>query len=123
MLAVIPLMIIAGLLVWRQSVLQPDAFERSLLQTPQALSVGAGRVAARPAATGGVPVLRDGRIRYVRTAGFETEVMAPLWQESAQCKGGPAVIFDRRGFIVGRWKDADKYAGRRVSADQLEQLK
>ena len=43
MLAVIPLMIIAGLLVWRKSALQRDAFERSLLQTAQALSVAVDR--------------------------------------------------------------------------------
>jgi len=228
MLAVIPLMIIAGLLVWRQSVLQRDAFERSLLQTAQALSVAVDRqlqsesvmletlaqspfvesanfaaflalctrvireqrqgvfislfdaegrqlfntlrplgerlptpfthpappdperppvgdpwaleqvlktgkpvvsnllfglVAERLLFTVNVPVLRDGRLRYVLNAGFEPEVMTHLLQESPQFKGVPAVIFDRRGFIVGRWKDADKYVGRRVTAHQLEQLK
>ena len=228
MLAVIPLMIIAGLLIWRQSVLQRDAFERSLLQTAQALSVavdrqlqsqhvmletlaqspfidsanlaafhamcarvikqqrqglfislfdGEGRqlfntlrplgeplptpfqhpappdperppvgdpwalkevlrtgkpvvsdllfglVAERLLFTVNVPVMRDGKIRYVLNAGFEPEVMTHLLQESPQFKGVPAVIFDRRGFIVGRWQDADKYVGQRVTAHQMEQLR
>jgi len=43
MLAVIPLMLIAGVLIWRQSLLQRQAFERSLLQTAQALSVAVDR--------------------------------------------------------------------------------
>ena len=43
MLAVIPLMIIAGVLTWRQSVLQRQLFDRSLLQTAQALSVAVDR--------------------------------------------------------------------------------
>ena len=43
MLAVIPLMLIAGVLIWRQTVLQRQAFERSLLQTAQALSLAVDR--------------------------------------------------------------------------------
>jgi signal transduction histidine kinase len=228
MLAVIPLMLIAGLLTWRQSVLQRDAFERSLLQTAQALSVAVDRqlqsesvmletlaqsplldsadfaafhalcarvikgqrqgvfislfdaegrqlfntlrppgeplptpfthpappdperppvgdpwalqqvletgkpvvsnllfglVAERLLFTVNVPVLREGKIRYVLNAGFEPEVMTHLLQESPRFRGVPTVIFDRRGFIVGRWQGADKYVGRRVAAGQIEQLK
>jgi signal transduction histidine kinase len=228
MLAVIPLMLIAGLLTWRQSVLQRDAFERSLLQTAQALSVAVDRqlqsesvmletlaqsplldsaefaafhalcarvikgqrqgvfislfdaegrqlfntlrppgeplptpfthpappdperppvgdpwalqqvletgkpvvsnllfglVAERLLFTVNVPVLREGKIRYVLNAGFEPEVMTHLLQESPRFRGVPTVVFDRRGFIVGRWQGADKYVGRRVAAGQIEQLK
>src|SRR4051812_10367024 len=43
MLAVVPLMLIAGLLIWRQSVVQRQVFDRSLLQTAQALSVAVDR--------------------------------------------------------------------------------
>ena len=43
MLAVVPLMLIAGLLIWRQSLLQRQVFDRSLLQTAQALSVAVDR--------------------------------------------------------------------------------
>jgi signal transduction histidine kinase len=227
MLAVIPLMLIAGLLTWRQSVLQRQAFERSLLQTAQALSVAVDRqldidrvmletlaqsqlldsgdlaafhtlctrviqqrqglfislfdddgrqifntlrplgeplptpfthppapdperppvgdptsikqvlstgvpvnsdllfglVAGRLLFTMNVPVIRDGKIRYVLNAAFAPDGMTRLLQESAQFKGAPAVIFDRRGFIVGRWADAEKFVGRRVAAHVLEQLK
>ena len=43
MLAVIPLMVIAGVLTWRQSVLQRSLFDKSLVQTAQALSVALDR--------------------------------------------------------------------------------
>jgi signal transduction histidine kinase len=227
MLAVIPLMLIAGVLIWRQSLLQRQAFERSLLQTAQALSVAVDRqlyadrvmleslaqstlfergdigafhefcarvirqrggvfislfdaegrqlfntlrppgeplptpfehppppdperppvgdpsalqevlrtgkavnsdllfglVAGRLLFTMNVPVFREGRIRYVLNAAFEPEVMTRFLQESPQFKGVPAWIYDRRGFIVGRWRDADKYVGHRVPAQQMENLR
>jgi len=227
MLAVIPLMLIAGVLIWRQSLLQRQAFERSLLQTAQALSVAVDRqlyadrvmlesiaqstlfergdiksfheycarvirerggvfislfdadgrqifntlrppgeplptpfeypappdpdrppvgdpsamqevlrtgkavnsdllfglVAGKLVFTMNVPVLREGRIRYVINAAFEPEVMTRFLQESPQFKGVPAWIYDRRGFIVGRWRDADKYVGRRVPEQQMENLR
>jgi signal transduction histidine kinase len=227
MLAVIPLIIIAALFIWRQAHLQRQAFERSLLQTAQALSLAMDRqlhsdrvmletlaqspalerddfaafyelckrtieyrqglfvslfdaqgrqifntlrpmgeplptpfthppqedpekppvgdpsalqevlrtgravnsdllfglVAQRLLFTMNVPVVRDGAIRYVLNAAFEPVVMTRFLQESTQFKGVPAWIYDRRGFIVGRWQNADKYVGRRVPAAQLEQLR
>ena len=227
MLAVIPLIIIAGLLIWRQTYLQRQAFEKSLLQTAQALSVAVDRqlyadrvmletlaqspllerrefaafyelcrrtieqrrglfislfdaqgrqifntlrpmgealptpfrdspppdperppagdpsalqevlrtgqavnsdllyglVARRLLFTMNVPVIREEHIRYVLNAAFEPGVMTRFLHESAQFKGVPAWIYDRRGFIVGRWQDADKYVGRRVPEAQLAQLR
>jgi signal transduction histidine kinase len=52
----------------------------------------------------------------VLNAAFEPQVMTRLLQENAEFKGVPAVIFDRRGYIVGRWKDPDKFVGRRITA-------
>ena len=73
-----------------------------------------GLVAGKLLFTMNVPVFRDGKIRYVLNAAFEPDVMTRFLQESAQFKGVPAWIYDRRGLIVGRWRDADKYVGRRV---------
>ncbi len=227
MLAVIPLMLIAGVLIWRQTVLQRQAFERSLLQTAQALSLAvdrqlladrvmletlaqspllergdtrgfyalcarvirergglfislfddAGRqifntlrppgaplptpfeypappdperpplgdpsalqevlrtgkpvnsdlvyglVAGRLIFLVNVPVMRGGEIRYVLNAAFAPDVMTRLLQENRPFSGVPAWIWDRRGFIVGRWQSADEYVGRRVPPQQLEQIK
>jgi len=227
MLAVIPLMLIAGVLIWRQTVLQRQAFERSLLQTAQALSLAVDRqlfadgvmlqtlaqspllergdirgfyeLAARVIAEHGglfislfddagkqifntlrppgerlptpfehpappdptgppvgdpsalqevlrtgkpvngdlvyglvadrllftvnVPVIRGGAIRYVLNAAFEPALMTRLLQESKQFRGVPAWIWDRRGFIVGRWQNAEQFVGHRVPPQQLEQLR
>jgi signal transduction histidine kinase len=227
MLAVIPLMLIAGVLIWRQTVLQRQAFERSLLQTAQALSLAVDRqlfadgvmlqtlaqspllekgdiqgfyaLAARvigehgglfislfddagkqifntlrppgerlptpfehpapPDPTGpplgdpsalqevlrtgkpvngdlvyglvadrllftvNVPVIRGGTIRYVLNAAFEPALMTRLLQESKQFRGVPAWIWDRRGFIVGRWQNAEQFVGHRVPPQQLEQVR
>jgi signal transduction histidine kinase len=227
MLAVIPLMLIAGVLIWRQTVLQRQAFERSLLQTAQALSLAVdrqlfsdqvmletlaqspllergdlrgfyalsvrvvgergalfislfddagrqifntlrpfgeklpspyahpappdverpprgdpsalqevlrtgrptnsdlvlGMVAERLLFAMNVPVMYDGKIRYVLNAGFEPDVMTRLLRESKQFVGVPAWIWDRRGFIVGRWQSADQYVGHRVPPQQLEQIR
>src|SRR3954465_9997736 len=49
--------------------------------------------------------------------------MTRLLQENKQFSGVPAWIWDRRGFIVGRWQNADAFVGRRVPAQQLEQLR
>jgi signal transduction histidine kinase len=75
-----------------------------------------GLVAQRLIFVVNVPVLRDGKVVYVLNAGFEPKVMTRLLQENPQFSGVPAVIFDRRGFIVGRWKSADEYVGKRVTS-------
>jgi signal transduction histidine kinase len=224
MLAVIPLMVIAGVLTWRQSVLQRSLFDKSLVQTAQALSValdrhlyadvvmlqtlassplldeadfrafhalcsrvileregvfislfdGSGKqifntlrpwgeplptpfkdarpperdgpplgdasslkevfasgravysdlfhglVAGRLIFTVNVPVERDGAIRYVLNAAFEPGAVTRLLHESAQFNGVPSVILDRKGFIVGRSKDAEQFAGRRAARHLVE---
>jgi signal transduction histidine kinase len=227
MLAVIPLIVIAGVLTWRQSELQRQHFDRSLVQTAQALSVavdrqlqiervmldtlaqsqfidadnmeafyamcariikqdphgvfislfdGSGRqifntlrpmgeplptpfrdarvpdprgpptgdagslkgvldtgmpvisdlfhglVAGRLIFTVNVPVMRDGRIRYVLNAAFEPGVMTQLLHDNPQFSGVPAVILDRKGFIVGRSKDAEQFAGKLAAAHLVEHV-
>ena len=82
-----------------------------------------GLVAGKLVFTMNVPVFREGRIRYVINAAFEPGVMTRFLQESPQFKGVPAWIYDRRGFIVGRWREADKYVGRRVPEQQMENLR
>ena len=219
LLAVVPLLVISGVLVWRQSELQRSVFERSLQQTATALSVAVDRqlnnyrvmletlaeadtlrrgdmdafyaqsarvaqkhgsvfvslfdrdgrqifntlrprgeplptpfkqagppgesdrppvgdvtylrrvfetgaannsdltyglVAQRLIFVVNVPVMRDGKVAYVLNAAFEPQVMTRLLKENALFSGVPAVVFDRSGFIVGRWQAAEEYVGRRV---------
>jgi len=70
-----------------------------------------------------MPIKRDGQVAYVLNAAFEPEVMTRLLRENPTFRGVPAVIFDRKGFIVGRWENADAYVGKRVrSFERMKDL-
>ena len=70
-----------------------------------------------------VPVIRNGKIRYVLNAAFEPKVITDLLHESPQFSGIPAVILDRKGFIVGRSKDAEKFVGQRAAPHLVEETR
>jgi len=63
-----------------------------------------------------VPVIQQGRLSYVLRAAFPPVTMTRLLEQNTRFSGVPAVVFDRGGFIVGRWRDAEKFVGRRISA-------
>ncbi|MEO8136987.1 MAG: sensor histidine kinase, partial [Betaproteobacteria bacterium] len=71
-----------------------------------------GLVAQRLLFTVNIPVLRNAKVEYILNAAFEPDVMTRVLQENPQFRGVPAVIYDRQGFVVGRWKDAEQYVGR-----------
>jgi signal transduction histidine kinase len=73
-----------------------------------------GLVAGRLIFTVNVPVMRDGRVAYVLNAAFPPRVMTALLNRNEQFRNVPAVIFDRRGFIAGRWQRDDVYVGTNV---------
>ena len=62
-----------------------------------------------------LPIRREGKVVYVLNAAFEPEVMTRLLLENPTFSGVPAVIFDRKGFMVGRWENADQFVGKRVN--------
>jgi signal transduction histidine kinase len=72
-----------------------------------------GLVAQRLIFIVNVPVIRNGQVAFVVNAGFEPSVMSRLL-ENPQFKDTPAVIYDRKGFIVGRWTKGEQFAGQRV---------
>lgn len=82
-----------------------------------------GLVAGRLIFIINIPVWRDGKVAYVLNAAFAPDEMTRLLHESPQFRNVPAAIFDRNGFIVGRWQNADRYVGKRVTQHQLERLK
>jgi signal transduction histidine kinase/CheY-like chemotaxis protein len=63
-----------------------------------------------------LPIKRGAKVEYVLNAAFEPEVMTRLLRENPTFRGVPAVIFDRKGDIVGRWENAGQYVGRRVQS-------
>jgi len=78
-----------------------------------------GLVAQRLIFTVNVPVRRKGEITHVLNAAFSPDVMTRLLQDTPEFSGTPAVIFDRRGFIVGRWHAAEEFVGRRIFESAL----
>src|SRR5919201_1735477 len=99
----------------RPPVGDPSALRR-VLETGRAVNSDLlfGLVAGRLLFTMNVPVLENGKVAYVLNAAFTPDVMTKLLQDNPRFSGVPAVIFDRQGFIVGRWKDAEKFTGQRV---------
>jgi signal transduction histidine kinase len=69
------------------------------------------------------PVARNSQVLYVINAGFPAEVITRLLVESEPFKNTPAIVFDRNGFIVGRWRNADRLAGHRASPEFLAGLR
>ena len=82
-----------------------------------------GLVAQRLLFTMNVPVVRDGKTQYVLNAAFEPQAITDLLYESPQFRGIPAVILDRRGFIVGRSKDAAQFVGKPAASHLFEHVK
>jgi signal transduction histidine kinase len=73
-----------------------------------------GLVAGRLIFTVNVPVLRNGRVAYVLNAAFPPNVMTALLRRNDQFRDVPAIVFDRRGFIAGRWQRDGVYVGTRA---------
>ena len=80
-----------------------------------------GLVAGKLIFTVNVPVLRSGHVAYVLNAAFTPGVMTALLRR--QFIGVPAVIYDRRGFIAGRWQRDEAYAGTLGGADLLARVR
>lgn len=72
-----------------------------------------GLVAGRLIFTVNIPIVRDGAVRYVLNAAFAPDVMTQLLTRDTQFAGAPATVLDRRGFIIGRWRDAARHVGER----------
>ena len=69
-----------------------------------------------------VPVIRNGKVLYVLNAAFGPETITHLLGGEEKLKDVRAVVVDRRGFIVGRYAEADKYTGVRVRQKTLDAI-
>ena len=61
-----------------------------------------GTVSRKPAVIVAVPVIRDGKVRYVLDFPFDPTQFSHLLREAGLSRDGIAVITDRQGGIVGR---------------------
>ena len=76
---------------------------------PQISDLIMGAVLRRPILVVGVPVLRDGQVVYVLAMGLGPEVLSSLLKEQSLSPDWTAGIFDRKGIIVARNRELDRF--------------
>src|SRR6516225_1209062 len=82
---------------------------------PQISDLIMGAVLKRPILTVGVPVFRDGEVVYVLAMGLGPEILSALIQDQKLSADWTAAILDRKGIIVGRNRDLDRFLGQPVA--------
>jgi signal transduction histidine kinase/CheY-like chemotaxis protein len=82
---------------------------------PQISDLIMGAVLKRPILTVGVPVFRDGEVVYVLAMGLGPEVLSALVQDQKLSPDWTAAILDRKGIIVGRNRELDRFLGQPVA--------
>jgi signal transduction histidine kinase len=90
---------------------------------PQISDLILGAVLRRPILVVGVPVFRDGQVVYVLAMGLGPEVLSSLLQEQNLSPDWTAGIFDRKGIIVARNRELDRFLGKSVSPGLLEAMR
>jgi signal transduction histidine kinase len=81
---------------------------------PQISDLIIGAVLRRPILVVGVPVFRDGHVVYVLAMGLGPEILSSLLQEQNVPSDWTAGIFDRKGIIVARSRDFERFVGKPV---------
>jgi len=90
---------------------------------PQISDLIMGAVLRRPIMVVGVPVFRDGQVVYVLAMGLGPEVLSSLLEEQNLSPDWTAGIFDRKGIIVARNRELDRFLGKSVSPTLLEAMR
>jgi signal transduction histidine kinase/ActR/RegA family two-component response regulator len=81
---------------------------------PQISDLIMGAVLRRPILVVGAPVFRDGQVVYVLAMGIGPEILGALLQEQGLSPDWIFGIFDRKGIIAARSRDADRFLGKPV---------
>lgn len=81
-----------------------------------------GPVAQKPLLAVGVPVLRNGKVRYVLAAGVWPERLSKVLTQQRLPPGWIAAIFDSTGSIVARTREADRHVGQKGSPALVARL-
>ena len=90
---------------------------------PQISDLIMGAVLRRPILVVGVPVFRDGQVVYVLAMGLGPELLSSLLEEQSFSPDWTAGIFDRKGIIVARNRELDRFLGKPVSPTLLEAMR
>src|SRR5215472_1818261 len=86
---------------------------------PQISDLILGAVLRRPILVVGVPVFRDGQVAYVLAMGLGPEVLSSLIEEQNLSPDWTAGFFDRKGVIVARNRELERFLGKPVSPTLL----
>ena len=90
---------------------------------PQISDLIMGAVLRRPIIVVGVPVFRDGQVAYVLAMGLGSEVLSSLLEQQNLSSEWIVGIFDRKGVIVARNRELDRFLGKPVSPTLLEAMR
>jgi signal transduction histidine kinase/ActR/RegA family two-component response regulator len=71
----------------------------------------------------GVPVFRDGQVVYVLAMGLGPEVLSSLLKEQSVSPDWTVGTFDRKGIIVARNRELDRFLGKPVSPTLSEAMR
>src|SRR5438105_597554 len=89
---------------------------------PQLSELIMGAVLRRPILVVGVPVFRDREVVYVLAMGLGPEVLSALIRDQKLAPDWIAAILDRKGSIIARNRDLERFLGKPVAAMLREKL-
>jgi signal transduction histidine kinase len=89
---------------------------------PQISDLIIGAVLRRPILVVGVPVLRDGQVVHVLAMGLGPEVLSLLLSQQSLPPDWTAGIFDRKGIIMARNRELDRFLGKPASPTLLKAM-
>jgi signal transduction histidine kinase/ActR/RegA family two-component response regulator len=100
-------------------------YVRAVIQTrrPYTSDLSLGMISQRHIITINIPVLRDGRLRYVLGASLMTEALGELLAQQVGPTRSIAAIRDRQGALVARSRDQGLHIGRPPSPQFAEALR
>ncbi len=81
------------------------------LKRPLVSNLFSGRVAGEPRLAVNVPVIRNGKVKYVLAATFSPAFLRNILQEQKLSPPWLGTIIDRNGTIIARTRDLEKYIG------------
>jgi signal transduction histidine kinase/CheY-like chemotaxis protein len=79
---------------------------------PQVSDLAMGAVLHRPIVAVGVPVFRDGTVAFILVMGLGSEILSKLLHQPDLSPDWVVAIFDRKGIIVARNRELDRFLGK-----------
>ena len=98
---------------------EQDILHAMRSQRPHVSNLLLGSVSGHPVVRVHVPVVRDGRLRYLITATLSPASLAAVLQQDANEHEAVTTVVDRNGVAVARTRDAERWVGRRLPSAMM----